>query len=176
MVTDQRSPCKTDRADQTVSHRDLKLGGMVVLTPPTMWLRLAPIGLTGALQRSKVRNHSCLRFDREAKFSGIPHFLKNLLLRSSPRFFARSELNQCRKILWRMNINNYQKKKKSWTFDSPSQRDAKTFERGRATFSKMPITPERNEIFSPNSPSYHMAYHTTFVLYDRPPHFEQLCL
>ncbi len=41
--------------------------------------------------------------------------------------------------------------KKRWTSDSLSQGGAKTFERGRATFSKMPITPERNEISSPNS-------------------------
>ncbi len=32
MVTDERFPRKTDRADQTVSRRDLKLRGMVVLT------------------------------------------------------------------------------------------------------------------------------------------------
>ncbi len=41
--------------------------------------------------------------------------------------------------------------KKSWTFDSPSQRSAKTLERGWATFNKMPITPEWNEISPPNS-------------------------
>ncbi len=45
------------------------------------------------------------RFDCEWIF-----FLKNLLLRTSPRFFTRSEPNQCRKILWTVNINNYQKK------------------------------------------------------------------
>ncbi|KAL0154357.1 hypothetical protein M9458_050323, partial [Cirrhinus mrigala] len=32
MFMDQRSPHKTDRSDQTVSRRDLKLGRMVVLT------------------------------------------------------------------------------------------------------------------------------------------------
>ncbi len=60
MVKDQKSPHKTDHADQTVSRRDLKLGGMVVLSSTTMWPRLAPIGLTGALQQPKVQNHSLL--------------------------------------------------------------------------------------------------------------------
>ncbi len=40
------------------------------------------------------------------KFSDI----RNLLLRTSPRFFTRSERNHCRNILWKVNINNYQKK------------------------------------------------------------------
>jgi len=31
----QHSPCKTDRAAPTVSHRDLKLWELVVLTTPT---------------------------------------------------------------------------------------------------------------------------------------------
>ncbi len=79
----------------------------------------------------------------------ISFFFLNPLLRTNPRFFTRSEPNQCWKILWRVNINNFIKKK--WYLNLPSQRDAKTFERGRATFSKMPITPERNEIYSPNS-------------------------
>ncbi len=35
MAKDQQSPRKTDRADQTASRRDLKFGGMVVLTPFT---------------------------------------------------------------------------------------------------------------------------------------------
>ncbi len=95
------------------------------------------------------QTYACLRLARElAKFSGILDFLKNRLLRTSPRFFAWSEPNQCRKILWReISIII----KKSWTFNSPSQRDAETFKRGRATFSKMTITPERNETSSPNS-------------------------
>ncbi len=130
MVKDQKSPSKTDRADQTVSHGDLTLGEMVILTPPTAWPRLAPT-----------------RFARElAKCWGISKKKCNLLLQTS--FFAQSEPNQHRKILWRVNINNYQK---SLTFDSPSQRSAKTFKRGRATFSKRLTTPKRNDISLPNS-------------------------
>ncbi len=83
-----------------------------------------------------------------AKFSGILHFLQNLLLWTRPRFFARLEPNQCRKILWRVNINNYQKKL-NFRFTVPKGRQ--NIRRGRATFSKMPVTPERNEISSPNS-------------------------
>ncbi len=84
-----------------------------------------------------------------AKYFGISHFLKNLLLRTSPRFvFPQSEPNQCRKILWRLNINNFQKK---FNFRLTVTMGRQNFERGRATFSKMPTTPEQNEIFSPNS-------------------------
>ncbi len=43
-------------------------------------------------------------------FSVKSSYVQNLLLRTSPRFFAQSEPNQCRKILWTVNINNYQKK------------------------------------------------------------------
>ncbi len=48
--------------------------------------------------------------------------------------------------------------KKSWTFNSLSQRGGKTFERGRATFSKMPITPERNDISLPDIMTYQITY------------------
>ncbi len=62
MAMDQRSLHKTDRADQTVSRRDLKLGGMVELTPPTTGRRLAPIGLMGRYREQKYENahNSCL--------------------------------------------------------------------------------------------------------------------
>ncbi len=53
MVKDLQSPHKTDHGDQTVSRRDLKLGGMVVLTLPTPSPRLAPISLTGRYNDQK---------------------------------------------------------------------------------------------------------------------------
>ncbi|KAI2665280.1 Kinesin-like protein KIF21A [Labeo rohita] len=52
------------QAHQAVSRRDLKRGGMVVLTPPTVSTRLAPIGLTGALQRSKQREELTKRREK----------------------------------------------------------------------------------------------------------------
>ncbi len=43
-----------------------------------------------------------------ANFSDI----RNLLLRTSPRFFDRSDPNHCRNVLWKVNINYYRKKVK----------------------------------------------------------------
>ncbi len=51
-------------------------------------------------------------------------FWKTLHLQTSTRCFTQSEPNQCQNILWRVNINNFQK---SWTLNSPSQRDTKMF-------------------------------------------------
>ncbi len=113
MVKDQQSPSKTDRADQTVSHGDLTLGEMVILTPPTAWPRLAPT-----------------RFARElAKFWGISKKKCNLLLQTS--FFAQSEPNQHRKILWRVNINNYQKKFNFWLTVA---KECQNFQKGQGHF------------------------------------------
>ncbi len=47
-----------------------------------------------------------LRFDLYFACFAKPTFVNY----STPRFFAQSEPNQCRKILWRVNINNYQNK------------------------------------------------------------------
>ncbi len=43
-------------------------------------------------------------------YLNILNYVQNLLLRTSPRFFARSEPNHCRNVLWQVDINNYQKK------------------------------------------------------------------
>ncbi len=50
-------------------------------------------------------------------------------------FFTWSETNQCRKILWRVNINNYQKKILSFRLTV-----------AKVTFPKTAITFQRNEI------------------------------
>ncbi len=70
---------------------------------------------------SKIRFH--FRLD---SFSVILKFVQNLLLRTSPRFFARSEPNHCRNVLWKVNINNYLKKLKFQL----------TFAKGRKNFRK----------------------------------------
>ncbi len=46
----------------------------------------------------------------ETFLPAILKYVQNLLLRTSPRFFAQSEPNHCRNVLWRVNINNYRKK------------------------------------------------------------------
>ncbi len=131
---------KTHRAAQTVRARELKLGQKVVVLLATQIQRIGQIGLTGALQRKKLNFQTFLAIARtrfgvdsktlhrcdpwvrtkktglrqifstthgfSAKLSDIP----NLLLRTSPRFFARSEPNHCRNVLWTLNINNYRKK------------------------------------------------------------------
>ncbi len=67
-----------------------------------------------------------------ARFSGILDFLKNLLLHTSPRFFARSDPNRCRKILWSPTANS--DREKSRNFQSRWRRDAKTLGVGEAGF------------------------------------------
>ncbi|XP_073693910.1 FYVE, RhoGEF and PH domain-containing protein 6 [Garra rufa] len=65
MVTCQRSPSKTNRADQTVSRGALKGGGMVVLTLPTTSPRLAPIGLTGATEVERAKRNKVVHIAME---------------------------------------------------------------------------------------------------------------
>ena len=131
---------KTERAAQTVRPRELKLGQKVVVLLATQAQRTGPIGLTGALQRKIQKFQTFLArsrkpFDVDSKTlhrcnpwvspnkSGVRNFcstthgfsaklcyIRNLLLRTSPRFFTRSEPNHCRNILWTLIINNYQKK------------------------------------------------------------------
>ncbi len=74
--------------------------------------------------------------------------IRNLLLRTSPRFFTRSERNHCRNILWKVNMNNYQKKVK---FRLSFAMGPQNVRKSRANFTKKAITRERNEISSPNS-------------------------
>ena len=131
---------KTDRADQTVRPRDLKFGQIVELNLGRTYQSLDPIGLTGALQRKIQKFQTFLArsrkpFDVDSKTlhrcnpwvspnkSGVRNFcstthgfsaklcyIRNLLLRTSPRFFTLSKPNHCRNILCTLNINNYQKK------------------------------------------------------------------
>ncbi len=49
-------------------------------------------------------------FHQSKCYLNILNYVQNLLLRTSPRFFARSESNHCRNVLWQVNINNYRKK------------------------------------------------------------------
>ncbi len=78
-----------------------------------------------------------------ANFSDI----RNLLLRTSPRFFDRSDPNHCRNVLWKVNINYYRKKVKfRLNFAMGPQNVGKS----RAMFMKKIITREQNEISSPN--------------------------
>ncbi len=49
-------------------------------------------------------------FHQSKCYLNILNYVQNLLLRTSPRFFARSEPNHCRNVLWQVNMNNYQKK------------------------------------------------------------------
>jgi len=130
---------KTDRADQTVRPRDLKFGQIVELNLGRTYQSLDPIGLTGALQRKIQKFQTFLArsrkpFDVDSKTlhrcnpwvspnkSGVRNFcstthgfsaklcyIRNLLLRTSPRIFNRSEPNHCRNILWTLKINNYPK-------------------------------------------------------------------
>ncbi len=49
-------------------------------------------------------------FHQSKCYLNILIYVQNLLLRTSPRFFARSEPNHCRNVLWQVNMNNYRKK------------------------------------------------------------------
>ncbi len=49
-------------------------------------------------------------FHQSKYYLNILNYVQNLLLRTSPRFFARSEQNHCRNVLWQVTINNYRKK------------------------------------------------------------------
>ncbi len=49
-------------------------------------------------------------FHQSKCYLNILNYVQNLLLRTSPRFFPQSEPNYCRNVLWKVNINNYQKK------------------------------------------------------------------
>ncbi len=49
-------------------------------------------------------------FHQSKCYLNILNYVQNLLLRTSPRFFAQSEPNHCRNVLWQVNMNNYQKK------------------------------------------------------------------
>ncbi len=49
-------------------------------------------------------------FHQSKCYLNILNYVQNLLLRTSPRFFPRSEPNYCRNVLWKVIINNYQKK------------------------------------------------------------------
>jgi len=68
-----------------------------------------------------------------ARFSGIWDFVKNLLLHTSPRPFARSDPNRRRKILWSLTASS--DGEKSRNFYSLRRRDAKTLGVGEAAFS-----------------------------------------
>ena len=108
---------KTDRADQTVRPRDLKLGQIVELNLGRTYQSLDPIGLTGALQRKIQKFQTFLALPRKPldvvsktlhrcnpwvspNKSGVRNFcstthgfsaklcyIRNLLLRTSPRIF-----------------------------------------------------------------------------------------
>ena len=82
-----------------------------------------------------------------AKFSGIWDFVKNLLLHTSPRSFARSGPNQCRKILWSLTVRP--DRKKSGNFDSAWRRQAETYGLGEAGSARTAIALGRNETISP---------------------------
>ncbi len=70
--------------------------------------------------------------------------IRKLLLRTSPRFFARSDPNHCRNVLWQVNINNY-RKKVDISLIAMGQNVRK-----RGHVYKKIITLEQNEISSPN--------------------------
>ncbi len=49
-------------------------------------------------------------FHQSKCYLNILNYVQNLFLQTSPRFFARSEQNHCRNVLWPVTINNYRKK------------------------------------------------------------------
>lgn len=135
------SPSKSDRADQTVSRRDLKLSGLVVLTTTTNVTEARPGRPEGGATASKstkwlitpeplgVGSSALYRWNpwlgadnmhasdwpvTLGRISDIWAFSKNLLLRTSPRFLARPVPNQRSKILWSLNVKSYQKKVYIW--------------------------------------------------------------
>jgi len=123
---------KSERADQSVRRRGLKLRGMV---EPARYYNITkarpdrPQGGAAAIKSTKwpvtprpsVADPSVLHHRNPwlgpnkmhasdwgvalARFSGIWDYVKNLLLHTSPRFFARSDPNRCRKILWSLTAN-----------------------------------------------------------------------
>ncbi len=73
--------------------------------------------------------------------------IRNVLLRTSPRFFAQSDPNHCRNVLWKVNINYYRKK---LTFPLNIAMGPQNVRKSRAMFTKKIIALEQNEISSPN--------------------------
>ncbi len=131
---------KTERAAQTVRARELKFGQLVVVVAGTSNPKARPYRLIGGATEQNTRFSDILAIARKPivensktlhfwnpwvnrmkmaisdficawiVFSAILKFVQNLLLRTSPRFFARSEPNHCRNVLCQVNINNYRKK------------------------------------------------------------------
>ncbi len=60
--------------------------------------------------QGKSKNPPCDLGSTGPRFFANLSDIRNLLLRTSPRFFARSDPNHCRNVLWKVNINYYRKK------------------------------------------------------------------
>ncbi len=121
---------KSYQTDQTVRRRNLKLCRMVELASSTKIPRLAPIGLMGVLQRSKEQ-------DRSSPGEILDYF----------GFFEKPTF-QNQTVAERFSGEWMSIIKFQLTVAKGRQN---VFERGEATFTKMAITFEQNEICTPNS-------------------------
>ncbi len=101
----------------------------------------------GILESGKIEKPPCDLGSTGPRFFANLSVIRNVLLRTSPRFFARSDPNHCRNVLWKVNINYYRKK---LTFPLNIAMGPQNVRKSRAMFTEKIIALEQNEISSPN--------------------------
>ncbi len=102
----------------------------------------------GILGSGKIEKPPCdLGSTGPRFFANLSDIRKRTFCELGPRFFARSDPNHCRNVLWKVNINNYRKKVE---FPLNIAMGPLNVRKVEGMFTKKIIALEQNEISSPN--------------------------
>ncbi len=94
------------------------IGGAIAIKSVYLLITPKPLVLDskfyifGILGSGKIEKPPCDLGSTGPRFFANFSDIRNLLLRTSPRFFDRSDPNHCRNVLWKVIINYYRKKVK----------------------------------------------------------------